>query len=476
MTLRNFGGELLQARRCVSATRTEDVRAAVLRARAEGARIRPFGTRFTLSDVTAGDDVFVGMSAMPRTPALLTPRSGRRLVRVPASTTIAEVTAYLRPRGMMLETTPNFTGVSFVGACATGSHGASVHHAPLGACIRAFEIIDGLGRHRWITRDGDPECVPFDAVPERDALLFDALLVHLGAMACVVSLVIEPVPAFFVTERRELTDWCAVRRAFASDELEEIDTLAALVCPYEVNGVRAASIARHTRHATLPGRHPLGADTPAQMAHMYLSMLQAMVRFRLSPRSIPEHLASALPTFARDRLVEGEGSTFMGTDFLGMPPRGVALELAIPFDRQSAPARAQMLERIDEVFVEIEAARSRGRFVGGYLSLRFSQRWDAPLATTEGADTAYVEILVVDGTPRQRDVLRDLEEALRPRGLRRHLGLLHHHAKGELKALYPQHARWMKARDATDPEGLFVGPYVLDNGLAERREWAQAAE
>src|SRR4029078_2262828 len=93
--LRNFGGERMNARRVVSASTAMDVRDAVLRARSEGCRIRPLGTRFTISDVSIDDDVLLLGGELPSSPPLLTPPSGRRFVRVPASATIARVMAFL---------------------------------------------------------------------------------------------------------------------------------------------------------------------------------------------------------------------------------------------------------------------------------------------------------------------------------------------------------------------------------------------
>jgi hypothetical protein len=473
VSIRNFGGELSVASARQNARDARSVQRAVRWASDQGLRVRPLGTRYSISDVSVGDGLLLDLRRLVAPPEMIPNVDGRPLVRVFAGTTIGEVHAFLAARGLSVATAPYFTGVTWVGACATGSHGSAIHQPPLSAFIRAFELIDGRGRHVWIEHESDRGVCPEGKTPiEVDDALFDSLGVHLGAFGVIISVIVEPAPVHWVLERRVKMDFSSVLARLA-DEHERAFAASCFVSPYARRGRRPAVVTFHTRS---PSRSPFaqsGGDSPPRMVRMYARMLRAMGEFRLFPTRIPELLESALDVFAPARTLDAPSYALLGTDYLGFPPRGIATEWAIPYERNSASSLAAAFGVIEELFEHIEVARARGRFVGGYASIRFARRWDSPLSATQGSDAVFVELLNVNGTPRQRDVLRDLEDALRPRLLRRHFALLHHHVPGEMAKLYPELDRWMLARHRADPHQVFASAYTDRNGLCTEPDRAR---
>ena len=62
---------------------------------------------------------------------------------------------------------------------------------------------------------------------------------------------------------------------------------------------------------------------------------------------------------------------------------------------------------------------------------------------------------------------------MRPYGMRRHLGLVHHHQPGELATLYPDLDRFMAARDRVDPDRVFSNAWLDRNLTRPQHETSQ---
>jgi L-gulono-1,4-lactone dehydrogenase len=458
--LRGYGGDRAYPARIETPRSREELRELIGSARRSGRSLRVFGARHTLNDAWCTDGIAVDGSALDGEATWLGSFS-RPLLRVPAGWRLSRLNPLLERHGLALASIPNYTGVTIAGALATGSHGASIHQQPFGACVRALEMLDGRGRHLWIESERDPvlqEMVEGERVS--DDALFDASTVNLGALGVVLSVVIEPVPTFWLSDERSHASHEELLDDVTSGRFALRNGYSALVHPYASH----CAIGR----GDLYDREPTWTSDPASALESLRALvehLRCIPRFWIDPHRIPDHLVRGLHTFAPPRRVHAIGHRIMGTDFSGLPPRGVAMELAFPIDTSEQTARLRAGAELTEVLRTCRTLARRGRFVGGYLSVRFGKRWDAVLSPTESSDMLFVEVLMLDGTPFFRDTLRDLEEAHGRNRHRRHLALIHSLDASELPRLYPRIELFHRALVEFDPDGVFQNELTARLGL-----------
>lgn len=132
------------------------------------------------------------------------PVPGDRLVIAGGGTRLRELVNWAEPRGLSIPTSGSFLGPTLAGGAATASHGSRLGFGGAQDMIVGLHLVTGPDRHWWLEREGAP--VLSDAglkalaaggtVPtvRRDTELFEAALVHLGAMGIVAGMAVAMVP------------------------------------------------------------------------------------------------------------------------------------------------------------------------------------------------------------------------------------------------------------------------------------------
>jgi alditol oxidase len=108
--------------------------------------------------------------------------SARSVARIAAGLSYAEVAARLDEQGFALRNLASLPHISVAGACATATHGSGVANQNLAAAVAGLTLVTAAGDVVELTGD-------------------DGVVVHLGALGVVVSLDLELVPSF------ELSQW-----------------------------------------------------------------------------------------------------------------------------------------------------------------------------------------------------------------------------------------------------------------------------
>ncbi|WP_225206596.1 FAD-binding protein [Novosphingobium huizhouense] len=115
-----------------------------------------------------------------------------------------EIVNWAEPRGLSLPTSGSFLGPTVAGAAATSTHGSRLGYGGTQDMIVGIHLVTGPDKHWWLERKGAPvlsrsglrALARGGVVPElrRDTELFEAALVHLGAMGIVAGVAIELAP------------------------------------------------------------------------------------------------------------------------------------------------------------------------------------------------------------------------------------------------------------------------------------------
>lgn len=162
-------------------------------------RLTALGSTHSFNEIADTDAVQVTLAGLP---PVLEVDADRRVVRVAAGMTHAQVAAGLEARGWALANLASLPHISVAGAVATGTHGSGVRNPSLAQAVVALEVVRATG-----------DVVRVDASSPDGAL--DAQRVALGALGVVtaVELAIEPTFQVATTVHLDLP-WDAVLEHF----------------------------------------------------------------------------------------------------------------------------------------------------------------------------------------------------------------------------------------------------------------------
>jgi alditol oxidase len=146
-------------------------------------RIRVLGAGHSFNDLADTRGVQVSLAGLP--PEVCVDSAGRQ-AQVAAGLSYAELAVRLDQAGFALRNLASLPHISVAGATATATHGSGAANQNLAAAV------SGL---RLVTADGDL----VDLGRGDDG--FEGAVVHLGALGAVVSLTLELVPSFDVSQR-----------------------------------------------------------------------------------------------------------------------------------------------------------------------------------------------------------------------------------------------------------------------------------
>lgn len=162
-------------------------------------RLTALGSTHSFNEIADTDAVQVTLAGLP---PVLEIDADRRVVRVAAGMTHAQVAAGLEARGWALANLASLPHISVAGAVATGTHGSGVRNPSLAQAVVGLEVVRASG-----------DVVRVDASSSDGAL--DAHRVALGALGIItaVELAIEPTFQVATTVHLDLP-WDAVTAHF----------------------------------------------------------------------------------------------------------------------------------------------------------------------------------------------------------------------------------------------------------------------
>jgi alditol oxidase len=154
---------------------------------AKASRIRVLATGHAFNDMADSPGAQVSLAGLPPEVSV---DSATQTARVAAGLTYAELAVRLDTHGFALRNLASLPHISVAGATATATHGSGVANQNLAAAVAGLIQVTAKGDLVELRRGDDGSDGPFDAA-----------VVHLGALGVVVSLILDLVPSFDVSQR-----------------------------------------------------------------------------------------------------------------------------------------------------------------------------------------------------------------------------------------------------------------------------------
>jgi xylitol oxidase len=148
-----------------------------------GRRIRVLAAGHSFNDLADSPGAQVSLAGLPPEVSV---DSAARVARVAAGLTYAELAGRLDARGFALRNLASLPQISVAGAAATATHGSGAANQNLAAAVAGLTLLTAEGDLVELCRGDDG---------------FDGAAVHLGALGAVISLTLDLVPSFDVSQR-----------------------------------------------------------------------------------------------------------------------------------------------------------------------------------------------------------------------------------------------------------------------------------
>ncbi|MFC3997756.1 D-arabinono-1,4-lactone oxidase [Nocardiopsis sediminis] len=417
------GTHAARPRRVAVPNGTGDVVSAVRAAAAEGSRARMVGSGHSFTGVAVTDGTLLSPTSLTRVRSV-DPAAGT--VTVEAGLPLCDLNTALDGHGLALANMGDIAVQTVAGAIQTGTHGTGRDIGGLAAQVRGMEIV---------TADG----TVVECSPDREAALFEAARVGLGAFGVVTALTLAVVPSFLLHAREEPLP--------LEEVLERLPELRADNEHFEFYWFPHTGQTNTKRNNRTPGPAAPPPRLRAWLDDEFLSntVFEAVNRLcRRAPAAIPAiNQVSARALSARS-YTDVSHRVFTSARRV----RFVEMEYAVP-----AGALADVLR---EVRAAIGAGDHRISFP---LEVRFTPADDVWLSTSYGRDTAYVAAHVYRGTPYDR-YFADLEAVFTSVGGRPHWAKMHTRDRAYLEGVYPRLHDALEVRERADPGRVFANPYL----------------
>ncbi len=338
-----------------------------------------------------------------------------------AGTRLGDLGPALVAIGQEMRSLPDINKQSLGGAIGTGTHGTGSGYPAIHADVRAFRLVTARGEI-------------LDCSPERNAEVFNAARVGLGAFGVITQVTLQNRPLTRVHKRvyvqpleQTAAEWPTLVKAHDKAEF----------FAFPFSGL-AVVIVTDPTDAALKPRGP-DQDT---------DMLRSLKRLRdllgLAPslrRRIARSLLADLPA---EESIDDSWKLLSNE----RPVRFNEMEFHLPRENQM-PAMLEVMAEIeshhDDVFFPLEIR-----------SIAPDDAWLSPFYERESGSLAIHAFYKDD----HQRLFAAVEPILRRHGGRPHWGKLHSLTARELAPLYPRWKDAMDVRRALDPDGRFLNPHL----------------
>jgi L-gulono-1,4-lactone dehydrogenase len=404
-------------------TSEEELVAVVRQGAATGERVKVVGAGHSFTDIACTDGRMVSLDGYDRFVQVDTRAA---TVKVQSGITIAALGEALAGVGLAQPNLGDIAEQSIAGAISTATHGTGGRLGNISTQVIELSLV---------TADGNlVECSA-----SRNADLFQAARVGLGAIGVISTVTLQCVPAFTLR---------SVQAPRGLDEiLDQVEDLVAQNDHFEFFWIphsdRVLAITNNRTEAppNPPGRlsayfndiilanHAFGLLQRLSRANnSWIPALGRVTASLLSSRDVAD-LSHRI--FANQRLV-----------------RFVEMEYALPRDALAAAVRdvRSMINR-------------RGLCISFPIEVRVAAADDIWLSTANGRDTCYVAVHVFQRMPFE-PYFREVEAIMNGYTGRPHWGKMHYQTAATLRPLYPRWDDFIRVRDRLDPEGRFSNAYL----------------
>ncbi len=499
----------------------------VRQAESRSKRVRAVGSSWSFSDVGLSMDYLIETNQLNQIlPDLTATRilsalgadiiaSGHYLIHVEAGIKVSDLMTILDQNGQAPITMGGSDGQTLAGVISTSVHGADHDRGPIPDFVRAIHLVGPGGVQHWIEpTDGVTDPVHVAATFGIDLAnihydddWFNSVLVSVGSMGIIYSVIIEVARQHDLVEVcTHVPQWSALRAQLASGvPFTGTRCVQVAIDPSMVATHPCFLITRTDAPPTGPARNQ-GIDPLGLFCQGILDVLIGVAGLGLIPivraiapwlplppgaELIPGVLATALragppgtlgdviaaaldgnadwtaqvvSNMTNSALPAGTKRGWAHTIMAGSNPgecasRGLALEMAFDATNNS------YLNFVDEALQILDAARSEGFVLGGWLSLRFVGRSRAFLSPQQSARTCMVEAVGLRGLRSTSVLLSRLEAAGRRHCGIQHWGMFSDLDDRDVTRVYPKIDRWREIRRQITNNGTL---HTFDNAFTER--------
>jgi len=421
---RNWSGLVSARPTGVYAPRTtDDVRAAVVAARAAGTTVKMMGTGHS----------FTAIAVPEHTMLLPTHLTGIRsldrdamTVKAGAGTPLHVLNHELERLGLSLHNMGDIAQQTLAGAVSTGTHGSGGRTASLSAQLAGMELVTGMG-----------ELLRASATENSD--VFDLARIGLGALGVFTTLTFQVEPLFTLRAQERAMSWQDATAALL-DLADAHDHLDAYWFP-------------HTDRMLVKthDREPSTAEPLPRWRAWFDDELVANRVFEATNR-----LSRLVPAFT-PAINEVAGRLFAERSFSDAAHRVFTNERKVRFkEMEYAVPREAGSAALREARRAIDASDWRISFP---VEIRVAPADDIPLSTSYGRDSVYLAFhtyAAADHVP----YFLAIERIMRDHGGRPHWGKVHTRTLDDLAPSYPRFDEFLALRDRLDPDRIFDNAYL----------------
>jgi len=188
------------------------IQAIVRDAVAQKVRLRPVGSRWSFSEVAAGeggwaletDNLDMSFAVAPGSLDPAFKGSADELILAQCGRTISKINQALEApaRGRALRTSGASNGQTVAGMIGTGTHGSAIDAGAIESQVAGVQLLTG-SRNLWLEHPDSPVmnaafAARLGAELKRDSRLFRAALVNLGALGVVHAVLLRSVPRYLL--------------------------------------------------------------------------------------------------------------------------------------------------------------------------------------------------------------------------------------------------------------------------------------
>ncbi|MGC4863674.1 D-arabinono-1,4-lactone oxidase [Micromonospora sp. DT68] len=400
-----------------------DVVEAVRATAATGGRIRVAGSGHSFTPIALADDRRMELSELETTVSV---DVERRLVTVPAGTTLQALNGLLARHRLALPNLGDIDAQTVAGAISTGTHGTGAAYGCLSTFVEALTLVTGTGELLHCSADENPD-------------IFAAARVSLGALGVLIDVTLRCVDAFVLHAHE--------RPAELADVLGELPALIDRHDHVEFYWFPYTTRVQVKANDRVPANDRPLPRWRGWLDDDFLSNTVFAGACRLG-RAVPA-LAPGISAVSARALTERHYTD--RSDRVFCTPRRVRfVEMEYGLPREALTEALTALRRI------IDGLPFKVLFP---VEVRFTAADDIWLSHGYGRDSAYIAVHQYVGMPYE-PYFRAFEKVAAELGGRPHWGKLHYRDAESLAAAYPRFTDFQALRNRLDPHRVFTNPHL----------------
>lgn len=455
-------------------------------------RVRMTGSGHSASDVAITNDVLFTPEKLNKPLALQRTRlknpNEPRLARVMSGIRIRDLNDYLDRNGMALENMGGYDGQTIAGVMMTATHGSGLGYGPIADQVVSLQMVVEGGRMVQIEpANGITNPATFPGKLEEDSTIpvqliqdtnaFNAARVAIGSMGVVYSVTLRADAKFWLREVRRKVSWSELKQpgGYLEKVLARQPVYASGPSPEHIefqytpyandSGDRSFLITERYRvYSPLPEQP---ASERGQPGTDFVSGLITVLEMPLA--AIVDTFPSLAKTILEQSLSSQVDDNYTNVSYkvfnIGVVNYTEAIAIEAAFDMR------QTVAAIERSFAVADGLFAQGFVHTAPVAVRFVKGTDAFIATQQGRDTMFMEVITLRDSRGSRPVLTTHQNTyLAEFGSRPHWGLDLNTLRSEaqLRALYPQWEQWKTQFRRFNANGTFDGKVTDRLGISVR--------